>query len=444
MIRRYRLLEVIFNMSDPIRSDKSRAIRNPFSTLSRLLGPGVIAGAADDDPSGIAAYSQAGAQFGYQQLWSVVLTFPFMVAIQLVAARIGRVTGKGIIANARLIYPEWVVVSLVFLVVAANTINIAADLAAMGSAITLVIGGPATFYALLFGLFCTFSEVFIPYRRYAHVLKWLTLVLFVYVLAVFTIHIEWIEALNATISPSFVVTTDYLLTIVAVFGTTISPYVFFWQTAQEVEDMELAGERPLIEQKHDISRHLQRISIDTGVGMAFSNAIAFCIMITTAATLHQAGLTNITTAAEAAEALRPLAGPLTFGLFSLGIIGTGLLAVPVLAGSAGYAVAEAMQWRSSLELQPMRARGFYAVIAASTLMGAILGFTAIDPIKMLFWAAVINGFVAVPVMVAMMIMATRLHLRGQYRVGVGVTVAGWASTLLMAIAAAFLLWSTFT
>lgn len=430
-------------MNGLIRAKKKRSLGNPLATLGRLFGPGVIAGAADDDPSGIATYSQAGAQFGYQQLWSVVLTFPFMVAIQLVAARIGRVTGKGIIANARLIYPEWVVVSLVFLVVAANTINIAADLAAMGSAMTLVIGGPSTLYAVLFGIFCALSEVFIPYRQYAHVLKWLTLVLFVYVLAVFTIHIEWIEALHATVRPSFEVTTDYLLTIVAVFGTTISPYVFFWQTAQEIEDMELAGEHPLKEQKEDTGHHLQRISIDTGVGMAFSNAIAFCIMITTAATLHQAGLTNITTAAEAAEALRPLAGPLTFALFSLGIIGTGLLAVPVLAGSAGYAVAEAMHWRSSLELKPMRARGFYAVIAASTLIGAALGFTTIDPIKMLFWAAVINGFVAVPVMVAMMVMASRLQLMGHYRLGVGVTIAGWASTLLMAIAAAFLLWSMF-
>jgi len=422
---------------------KKRSVIHPIGTLSRLLGPGVIAGAADDDPSGIATYSQAGAQFGYQQLWSVVLTFPFMVAIQLVAARIGRVTGKGVIANARLIYPEPVVIALVMLVVIANTINIAADLAAMGAAITLVIGGPAPIYALIFGIFCALSEVFIPYRSYAHVLKWLTLVLFVYVLAVLTVHIEWIEALHAIFRPSFEVTTDYLLTIVAVFGTTISPYVFFWQTAQEVEDMQLARERPLIEQAQDTKHHLQRMAIDTGVGMAFSNGIAFCIMITTAATLHQAGMTNIATAAEAAEALRPLAGPLTFALFSLGIIGTGLLAVPVLAGSAGYAVAEAMHWRSSLELKPLRARGFYAVIAAATLIGAALGFTAIDPIKMLFWAAVINGFVAVPVMVAMMIMASRLHLMGKYRLGAGVAIAGWASTLLMAVAAGVLLWSIF-
>ncbi len=425
------------------QTPKKRSVFHPIRTSSRLLGPGVIAGAADDDPSGIATYSQAGAQFGYQQLWSVVLTFPFMVAIQLVAARIGRVTGKGVIANARLIYPEVVVIALVMLVVIANTINIAADLAAMGAAITLVIGGPAPIYALLFGIFCALAEVFIPYRSYAHVLKWLTLVLFVYVLAVLTIHIEWIEAINAILRPSFEVTTDYLLVIVAVFGTTISPYVFFWQTAQEVEDMQLARERPLIEQAEDKKHHLQRMAIDTGVGMAFSNGIAFCIMITTAATLHQAGMTNIATAAEAAEALRPLAGPLTFALFSLGIIGTGLLAVPVLAGSAGYAVAEAMHWRSSLELKPLRARGFYAVIAAATLIGAALGFTAIDPIKMLFWAAVINGFVAVPVMVAMMIMASRLQLMGKYKLGAGVAIAGWASTLLMAVAAGVLLWSIF-
>jgi NRAMP (natural resistance-associated macrophage protein)-like metal ion transporter len=425
------------------QDQEKRSVFHPLGTLGRLLGPGVIAGAADDDPSGIATYSQAGAQFGYQQLWSVVLTFPFMVAIQLVAARIGRVTGKGVIANSRLIYPEIVVISLVTLIVIANTINIAADLAAMGAAITLVIGGPTPVYALMFGIFCALAEVFIPYRSYAHVLKWLTLVLFVYVLAVLTIHIEWIEAMNAILRPRFEVTTDYFLTVVAVFGTTISPYVFFWQTAQEVEDMQLARERPLIEQAEDNKHHLQRMAIDTGVGMAFSNGIAFCIMITTAATLHQAGMTNIATAAEAAEALRPLAGPLTFALFSLGIIGTGLLAVPVLAGSAGYAVAEAMHWRSSLELKPLRARGFYAVIAAATLIGAALGFTTIDPIKMLFWAAVINGFVSVPVMVAMMIMASRLQLMGKYKLGAGVAIAGWASTLLMAVAAGVLLWSIF-
>ena len=430
-------------MSNPYNNPKKRTMFHPVETLSRLLGPGVIAGAADDDPSGIATYSQAGAQFGYQQLWSVVLTFPFMVAIQLIAARIGRVTGKGIIANARLIYPEAVVISLVMLVVIANTINIAADLAAMGEAITLIIGGPAPVYALIFGVFCALSEVFIPYRSYAHVLKWLTLVLFVYVLAVLTIHVEWTEALFAIFKPSFEVNTDYFLTVVAVFGTTISPYVFFWQTAQEVEDMQLARERPLFEQTSDTKHHLQRMAVDTGVGMAFSNGIAFCIMITTAATLHQAGLTNIATAADAAEALRPLAGPLTFALFSLGIIGTGLLAVPVLAGSAGYAVAEAMHWRSSLELKPLRARGFYAVITAATLIGAALGFTTVDPIKMLFWAAVINGFVAVPVMIAMMIMASRLQLMGKYKLGAGVAFAGWASTLLMAVAAGVLLWSLF-
>ena len=430
-------------MSNPYNNPKKRTMFHPVETLSRLLGPGVIAGAADDDPSGIATYSQAGAQFGYQQLWSVVLTFPFMVAIQLIAARIGRVTGKGIIANARLIYPEAVVISLVMLVVIANTINIAADLAAMGEAITLIIGGPAPVYALIFGVFCALSEVFIPYRSYAHVLKWLTLVLFVYVLAVLTIHVEWTEALFAIFKPSFEVNTDYFLTVVAVFGTTISPYVFFWQTAQEVEDMQLARERPLFEQTSDTKHHLQRMAVDTGVGMAFSNGIAFCIMITTAATLHQAGLTNIATAADAAEALRPLAGPLTFALFSLGIIGPGLLAVPVLAGSAGYAVAEAMHWRSSLELKPLRARGFYAVITAATLIGAALGFTTVDPIKMLFWAAVINGFVAVPVMIAMMIMASRLQLMGKFKLGAGVAFAGWASTLLMAVAAGVLLWSLF-
>jgi NRAMP (natural resistance-associated macrophage protein)-like metal ion transporter len=430
-------------MGFPVKSHKTRSKTHPLSVFLRLLGPGVIAGAADDDPSGIATYSQAGAQFGYGQLWSVILTFPFMVAIQLVSARIGRVTGKGVIANARSIYPEWIVISLVLLVTIANTINIAADLAAMGAAITLIIGGPASFYAVLFGLFCAASEVFIPYRRYSHVLKWLTLALFVYVAAIFTIHVEWIDAGLQIIRPAFQLNTDYVLLIVAVFGTTISPYVFFWQTAQEVEDLELARETPLVTQAADSKGHLRRMAVDTFVGMAFSNGIAFCIMLTTAATLHQAGINVINTAAEAAEALRPLAGPLTFALFSLGIIGTGLLAVPVLAGSAGYAVAEAMRWRSSLEAKPDKARGFYAVIAAATLIGAALGFSTLDPIQMLFWSAVINGLVAVPVMAAMMVMAGNEGLMGRFKTGPVLALCGWAATALMAAAALVLLWSLF-
>lgn len=419
----------------------SRTAHRPLATLLRLFGPGVIAGAADDDPSGIATYSQAGAQFGVHQLWSVVLTFPFMVAIQLVAARIGRVTGKGIIANARVLYPEWIVLALVALIVIANTINIAADLAAMGAAVTLVIGGPTAFYALLFGIGCALAEVFIPYRRYAHVLKWLTLVLFVYVAAILTIKVNWADALIAVVHPLMSNSTDYLMTIIAVFGTTISPYVFCWQTAQEIEDMHLAHEKPLVAQESDTRGHLQRMAIDTNIGMAFSNGIAFCIMLTTAATLHEAGITTIATAADAAEALRPLAGPLTFAFFSLGIIGTGLLAVPVLAGSAGYAVAEAMHWRSSLEMKPLRARGFYAVIAAATLIGALIGFTSLDPIRMLIWAAVLNGFVAVPVMIAMMIMVSRVSIMGRYRAKPLLALAGWGSTTLMALAAAVLIWS---
>lgn len=416
-------------------------VKHSRAMLLRLLGPGVIAGAADDDPSGIATYSQAGAQFGVHQLWSVVLTFPFMVAIQLVAARIGRVTGKGIIANASILYPKSIVIALVALILIANTINIAADLAAMGAAITLVIGGHTSIYALIFGIGCALAEVFIPYRRYAHVLKWLTLVLFVYVAAVLTVNVNWTDALIAVVHPLLSLSPDYLMTIVAVFGTTISPYVFCWQTAQEIEDMHLAREKPLVAQESDTRGHLQRMAIDTNIGMAFSNGIAFCIMLTTAATLHEAGITNIATAADAAEALRPLAGPLTFALFSLGIIGTGLLAVPVLAGSAGYVVAEAMHWRSSLEMKPLRARGFYAVIAAATLIGALIGFTALDPIRMLFWAAVLNGFVAVPVMIAMMMMVTRTSIMGQFRAKPWLAIAGWGSTSLMTIAALFLLWS---
>jgi Mn2+/Fe2+ NRAMP family transporter len=414
----------------------------PRKTLLRLLGPGVVAGAADDDPSGIATYSQAGAQFGFGQLWSVALTLPFMVAIQLVAARIGRASGIGIVANTRKVAAPAVVVGLVALVLFANIVNIAADLAAMGAALQLVIGGPVKLYAVGFGLFCLGLEIIMPYRRYAAVLKWLTLALLAYVGTVLSVHVPWGEVLSATFLPKIAFDTPYLLTVVAVFGTTISPYVFLWQAGQEVEELRLARARPLSAQEHDRGGHLNRITIDTSVGMVFSNVVAFCIMLTTAVTLHGHGTTDIGTAAEAAEALRPVAGELTFALFALGIIGTGLLAVPVLAGSAAYAVAEAFQWRSSLEMKPLRARNFYAIIAAATAGGAVIDLTGLDPIKMLFWAAVINGFAAVPIMALMMWLARDARVMGRWVLPGWLVIAGWAATALMALAVGILVWSS--
>ncbi|MFO1150351.1 MAG: divalent metal cation transporter [Alsobacter sp.] len=414
------------------------------TTALHLLGPGLVAGAADDDPSGIATYSQAGARFGFGLLWTVVLTYPFMVAIQVVGARIGRATGAGIVANLRTLFPRWVIVWIVFLLLAANTINIAADLAAMGAALQLVAGGHAALYAVGFGLFCLTLEVLVPYRRYAPILKALTMVLFVYVGTVLSVTIPWEQVATGALLPRLTTDPDYIVTVVAVFGTTISPYVFFWQAAEEVEDMHLTRRVHVLRTMRRGTRPtLRRIGIDTAIGMGFSIAIAACIMVTTAATLNASGLTEITTSAQAAEALRPLAGPLTFYLFAAGIIGTGLLAVPVLAGAAAYGVAEALGWRSSLELAPREARGFYSIVAGSTLLGALLALSPLDPIKMLFWTAVINGVVAVPVMAVMMALVSSREVMGTVVAGPLLKAGGWAATAVMAlvVVAMFATWS---
>jgi NRAMP (natural resistance-associated macrophage protein)-like metal ion transporter len=409
--------------------------------LWRVLGPGLITGAADDDPSGIATYSQAGAQFGYGLTWTLLLTLPFMVAIQIISACIGWDTHKGLARNIARRLPQPVLLGIVALLVVANTLNIAADLAAMGEGLRLIVGGPSVAYALLFGIACLVAEIFVPYHRYAGYLKYLTMVLFVYVAAAFSIQVPWGTVLLATFLPSLPFTRDVLLTVVAVFGTTISPYLFFWQASQEAEESHLSyrhGTRHLPKLSKGAFRH---IAFDTMTGMVMSNAIAFFIMVTTAATLHAHGVTRIDTAAQAAEALRPIAGALTFALFSAGIIGTGLLAVPVLAGSAAYAVAETFHLRGSLELPASRAIGFYAIVSAATLAGAALTLTAIDPIAMLFWTAVINGVVAVPIMVAMMVVASRdgdgPHLPRW------LVVLGWAATALMAVTVGLLGWSSF-
>ena len=419
-------------------------IRN--SLLFRLLGPGLVTGAADDDPSGIATYSQAGAQFGYGLLWTLFLTTPFMIAIQLVSAQIGRVTGKGIVANAKQVFPRPVLGALVALLVVANTINIAADLAAMGEALTTVIGGLTHEHALIFSAVSVLLQVFVPYRRYAPILKWLTLVLFLYVAAAFSVSVPWKEALSATVWPQISLERNYLLMVVAVLGTTISPYLFFWQASQEVEDMQQHKHhprRPLIALTRGGELELDRIALDTTVGMVFSNLISFFIIVTTAATLHASGITNIETAADAAQALRPIAGDLTFALFALGIIGTGLLAVPVLAGSAAYGVAEAFGWTATLEAKPGEAVGFYSIIAVATVIGFALGFSPINPIQMLIWTAVINGIVAVPIMAAMMVLANNKVVMGRFRVRVGLAWGGWLATGLMAAAVVAMIWSLF-
>ena len=408
-------------------------VQLPQMRLRRLqqLGPGLITGAADDDPSGIATYSQAGAQFGYGMLWTVVFTLPLMAAIQIVSARIGFVTRRGLAANIRLAFSHSVLLAVVALLVVANTLNLAADIAAMAEALRLLVGGSAHVYAVTFGLLCLVLQVFLPYKLYVRWLKWLTLSLLAYVAV--ALRLDWWQVLSEVVHPRLPWGTqrhEVLLMTVALFGTTISPYLFFWQAAQEMEDQTDAGPHTPRAVRH----HLSRIKLDTLVGMGFSNLVAFFIILSTAATLHAAGVTHIETSAQAAQALRPLAGEFTYLVFSLGIIGTGLLAVPVLAGSAGYAVAETMGWRGSLSarLDQGEGRGFYAVIAAATLGGVILCFTPTDPVKELFWSAVINGVIAVPIMAVMMVIASRPSVMGIHVIGSRLRVLGWIATLAMA------------
>lgn len=409
----------------------------------RRLGPGLITGAADDDPSGIATYSQAGAQFGYGLLWTVFLTTPFMIAIQLVSARIGRVTGKGLAANVLQIAPRWIVMGLVGLLVAANTFNIAADIAAMAEALSLVIGGLNHEHALIFAAGSTLLQVFAPYRRYSPVLKFLTLSLFAYVATAFTVKIPWSTALFATVWPKATVNADYFMMVVAVLGTTISPYLFFWQASQEIEEMNQGKrDKPLRDLASGGDPEIARIKADTTAGMLLSNGIAFFIILTTASVLNANGVTNISSATQAAEALRPLAGDFTFALFALGIIGTGLLAIPVLAGSAAYGVAETFGWRATLEAKPEKAVGFYMIIAAAAVIGFGLGFTGISAIHMLVWSAVLNGIVAVPIMAMMMLIVSNGTIMGRFKARSWLVTVGWLGTALMALAVLALLGSS--
>ncbi|HEU5482703.1 MAG TPA: divalent metal cation transporter [Sphingomicrobium sp.] len=397
----------------------------------------MITGAADDDPSGIATYSQAGAQFGLNMQWTLVLTYPLMVAVQEICARIGRVTGTGLAANLLFIVPRPVVAALVLLLFVANTINIGADIAAMGAAVELLVGWGATAFTIVAAALSLLLQVFVPYHRYVHYLKWLTLVLFAYVGVVFSVEIDWAEVATRIVAPQMEISAGWITMIVAVFGTTISPYLFFWQASEEVEDMELHHQHDL---KHTnpraARRQLNRMALDTFTGMAISNVIAFFIMLTTAVTLHQSGVTDIETSAQAAEALRPIAGPLAFLLFSLGIIGTGFLAVPVLAGSTAYAACETWKLPKGLEKKPGEAKAFYGVIIVAMVIALGVLFSPLDPIKMLFWSAVINGVISVPILGAMMIVGRRHRQMGVFVATPWQRILGWAATLVMAVAVA--------
>ena len=401
------------------------------------LGPGLITGAADDDPSGIATYSQAGAQFRFGMVWTLLLTTPLMIGIQMLSARIGWVTGRGLAANIRLLFPRWLTVSLVGLLAVANTINIAADIGAMGEAARILLGGPSALYVVGFGLVCISAQVFFSYERTVRLLKWLTLVLFSYVAVVLTVHIPWrtvmIESLVPwSFLPEHTLLKDYAAMVVAVLGTTISPYLFFWQSAQEVEDN---NRRPHSAELHHhpeyVREHLSRIKQDTFIGMSFSNLIALCIVISTAVTLNMQGVSGIETSAQAALALKPVAGEFAFLVFSLGIIGTGLLAVPVLAGSAAYAVSELFDWTTGLSHRFNEARGFYIIIIAATGIGSVLSYFEIDPIQTLVWSAIVNGVISVPIMVAMMLIGQSEKLMGAYTISVRHRVFGWSATGLM-------------
>ena len=417
-----------------------RRILPRLLSFAAKLGPGIVTGAADDDPSGIATYSQVGAQFGFSMLWTMLLTYPLMAAIQEISAWIARVTGAGLAANIRRHYSSTVLYPIVGLLLVANVINVGADIGAMGSAARLMLGGSACFYAIVFGLISTIAVVAMPYKSYARILKWSTLVLFVYVATALAVHAPLKSILSGTFLPSLAFSRNYLTALTAVFGTTISPYLLFWQASVEVQEQQAAPrEKPLKRAPHQANAQLQPMRADTYLGMAFSNAIAFFIILDTAAVLHTGGITNIETSAQAAEALRPLAGELAFLLFSVGIIGTGLIAVPVLAGSSAYALGETLKWRIGLEHKLHRAAGFYGILSAATLIGVVLNFIGFNPIKALFWSAVINGLAAVPIMILMMLMTSNRKLTGALRLPLPQKVIGWVATAIMFAVAAGML-----
>jgi len=397
------------------------------------VGPGLITGVADDDPSGIATYSQAGAQFGLDMLWTMPLCFPLMAVIQSMCGRIGRVTGKGLAANIKAAFPPIVLKIVVLLLLLANTLNIAADIAAMGEVAELVSSLNRHVATLLFVVATLLLQIFVPYHRYVRFLKWLTLSLLAYAAVLFTVHVPWGEVLLRTLWPKLTLNAEAATVVVGIFGTTISPYLFFWQASEEVEDMR--GEPPLLEDGAASGTELRRVGWDTWSGMFYSDLTAFFIILATAVTLHVAGVTDIETAAQAASALRPLAGDFAFLLFALGILGVGLIGVPVLAGSAGYALSEAMGWKWGLERQATDARGFYGVIAVSVLAGLIIQYLPINPMKALFWSAVINGIVAVPLMAVIILLVSKSSVMGAFTSSRAIIVIGWIATAVMGAAA---------
>jgi NRAMP (natural resistance-associated macrophage protein)-like metal ion transporter len=421
-------------MTARIPAIPARPAGSPVMRLLRKLGPGLITGAADDDPSGIATYSQVGAQFGTSMGWVMLFSYPLMAAIQVISARIGCVTGIGIAANLRRHYPPWLLRAAVVILLVANIANLGADLGAMGAALQLLTGGPTILYTAAFGILCVLLEIFLRYRRYAEFLRLLTLSLFAYVAVVFAVHVDWHQAIRDTLLPNITLDTTHMEALVAVLGTTISPYLFFWQAAEEVEEGQELNRAPLRDTPKTARRELSRINTDTWVGMGYSNIVSLFIIIATAATLHQAGITNIQTSAQAARALLPIGGEFTFLLFAMGIIGTGMLAIPVLAGSSAYAVCESFKWAEGLDRPWSEARYFYGVIIVATTIGLALNMTKLDPVKALYWSAVLNGLLAAPLMATILLMARNPKVMGALVLPPYLLVLGWVGTAVMAVA----------
>ena len=416
------------------RSSEERKTESRFRFL-KALGPGVVTGAADDDPSGIGTYGQAGAQLGFSISWVMIVTYPLMFAIQEISARIGRTTGKGIASNIREHYPVWLLRSLVALLFTANVTNIGADLAAMGDALKLLIGGSSLIYVILFGAGCVAAQILLDYESYVRFMKWSCLSLFAYVAVLATVKVPWGQALKGLLVPSIAWSTDFFTTLVAITGTTISPYLFFWQAAQEAEEVRTKPERqPLLRHRWQAQSAFARIRADTGIGMAFSNLIAIAIIITTAATLHLNGVTNIENSSQAAEALKPIAGSFAALIFTVGIVGTGLLAIPVLAGSSAYAVCEAAGWKVGLSRRPQEAIAFYAALAISAGIGIGINFTPINPISALYWSAVVNGVASVPIMVLLVTLAGQRAVMGEFAIPASLKLLGWAGAIAMMLA----------
>ena len=415
-------------------------IKLKLKRLLKILGPGFISGASDDDPSGIATYSQTGAQFGYGQLWIALFSFPFMSAIQEMCGRIGMVTGKGLSGVIKKHHSKKILYFAVTLLVVANTINIGADLGAMASAGQLILGISFIYWLIGIALLIVILEIVVSYKAYARVLKYLALMLLAYILTAFIIKVDWSKVIYTTFVPSFSTSKEYILNIVAILGTTISPYLFFWQTNQEVEEgyannklgLRAIGTGKGIPDITDVDvRHMR---LDTNIGMLFSNLVMFFIIVTTASTLKANGITHIDTATQAAQALKPLAGDFAFLLFALGILGTGFLAIPILAGSAAYAISEIFNWKEGLNKKFKQAHGFYGIIIVATLIGVIINFLPIKPFTMLYYTAIINGLAAPPLMVLIMLIANNKKIMGKYSNTVFSNFMGWLITIIMAIA----------